>query len=59
MLLIDKVSHFDWMFTKDGAEGINPPESITAKMLNIKNEQPKKYKSFVNGEEFFKEFYGE
>lgn len=53
--IYDKVSWLQWAKTKDAEKGRNMPESITAKLMNTKQES--QIESFENGEEFMKAWH--
>ena len=50
--IYDKVSWLQWAQTKDAERGRGMPESITAKLMNTK--QDKEYETFESGEDFLK-----
>ena len=50
--IFDKLAWLCWSKTEDGAKGRHRPESITAKLLNTKQET--KYETFASGEDFRK-----
>lgn len=50
--IFDKLAWLCWSKTEDATKGRNAPESITAKLLNTK--QDKKYETFASGEDFHK-----
>ena len=50
--IFDKLAWLCWSKTEDATKGRNAPESITAKLLNTKQET--KYETFASGEDFHK-----
>lgn len=48
-VIADKLAHIAWMFSKDGADGINHPPSILKQLLVS---QPERTGGFATGEEF-------